>query len=559
MIKIRQALQLCNDKTKYNEFNEGLELFDKIIMDLNNMTVIRKKALIELNKIECEIANDKIARLRDTIPLYMETGKTNEMIKNVELLLSILENPQFNSYERLTIATCLYNNNLIEYCYSAFLHIINDISILLQYRIDSARYLIYSEIEENVNIAKKMILGFLELDSYKSIFKYKMIASFLSETGLSTMLNFYNLNVKCDPNWLFELQKVFFWDTRNDYIHRTLSARYMLQRPNNIVDEEYKIKLCDELINIATNAMATIDDITIRNEEQRLTIDDIIADETNNIRANAVDVLLENGVNGKYKNEARKIMRILGYENIRGKKVENLFNKVETLFSNRHNVHDSSIEKSIKDFVTKVTKNYLGEMKTYENVHGEISNVIYKSNLTADQRERAFNGLNRYSIDTATFTDLEISMKDLLIHVWRLINKHSQDEIKELHSRLLNELIDMSGTCSSGHFSRLVNILSGFDFEVKISWEDQLHGNIVGRMEKRIRNIEDTEFRENVILGMDKDSSDLEKDCYLKFIMDNVNDLKKELYYEFVTQKYIKEDEFEKYFKDGMEKLGLIN
>ena len=51
----------------------------------------------------------------------------------------------------------------------------------------------------------------------------------------------------------------------------------------------------------------------------------------------------------------------------------------------------------------------------------------------------------------------------------------------------------MSGTCSSGFVSRLVNCLSGFgdDITVGISFEEQLIGNFIGRLNAYIRKIDD--------------------------------------------------------------------
>ena len=72
--------------------------------------------------------------------------------------------------------------------------------------------------------------------------------------------------------------------------------------------------------------------------------------------------------------------------------------------------------------------------------------------------------------------------------MWCYITDHKHE--KELKKRLLEELEDMSGTCSSGFLSRLVNVVSGFgDFSIRISWQDQIIGNLTGRINKEIKNI----------------------------------------------------------------------
>jgi hypothetical protein len=57
--------------------------------------------------------------------------------------------------------------------------------------------------------------------------------------------------------------------------------------------------------------------------------------------------------------------------------------------------------------------------------------------------------------------------------------------------RLFEELEDMSGTCSSGFLSRLVNVVSGFDenLSIRISWQDQIISNFVARLNSLAQKI----------------------------------------------------------------------
>jgi len=66
-----------------------------------------------------------------------------------------------------------------------------------------------------------------------------------------------------------------------------------------------------------------------------------------------------------------------------------------------------------------------------------------------------------------------------------------QEDIKtELYKRMLQELESMSGTCSSGFASRLVNIISGFgNFNIRISFQDQIISNFTGRLNAKARAI----------------------------------------------------------------------
>jgi hypothetical protein len=69
-------------------------------------------------------------------------------------------------------------------------------------------------------------------------------------------------------------------------------------------------------------------------------------------------------------------------------------------------------------------------------------------------------------------------------------------------TRLIEELEDMSGTCSSGFLSRLINTISGFgDFTLRISFTDQIISNFVGRLNYYARKItdEDSPFRTDLL------------------------------------------------------------
>jgi hypothetical protein len=66
---------------------------------------------------------------------------------------------------------------------------------------------------------------------------------------------------------------------------------------------------------------------------------------------------------------------------------------------------------------------------------------------------------------------------------------------------MLQELEEMSGTCSSGFASRLVNIISGYGgFNIRISFEDQIISNFAGRLNAAARDI----TSKNSIFRIDK-------------------------------------------------------
>lgn len=514
MSKLEQAIDLCKDQKDNINFSKGLKLFDDLIMNRLLMPATRAKATMELYKIAKDEAIDKITRSRDSIPFLKNSEEAD---REAEFLTKISKEPTMSSHERLMCAVSLYNNDFVGYCYDLFMHIMNDISVLIKYRVDASRYLLYSEIDENVLAAKRAILKFIDTKEYPSEYRYNIISSFNTKTGLFTLFNATRLDVKYSEKFLYKLQNKFFWNKKNGR-ERILSGQHMLSMSEKNVSDKEKRKIIEELFDIAENGI------------------DGNMDE--NIRADAVDVIVRLG-------NARELImaqQMLGQLGERGKK---------TMYHDKQNIHDSSINKSVNEYIEQLG-NTTEDVENFQNVHTEISKIIYSSEFKSADRIKAFKSLNRISIDTATFTKKNLTTAEVCAHIWRLINKHKPEEIEQLKKRLVEEMIDMADTCSTGHVGRLVNVLSGYDFALKISWEEQVNSNISARLETRIKNIKDEELQEKIVVGMSENCEDEDRDAYIKFIEENAKSLKEELYKEFVEEGYINSKQFEKYFESGI-------
>ncbi len=543
MSKLNQAIKMCENPDNHQEFTKGLWIFNELIMNSLLATPARIKALLCLLKIAPDEASDKIARIRDCIPFLID--KPDDLERELKLLSSLIEQPQINSHDRLLCAVCLYNNDFIEKCYDLFSHLANDISLLIDYRVEATRYLLYSEIVDHVKTARKCLLGIIGADEYPSEYRYKVIAGFITKTGLSTMLNFDRLNVEYNEKFLYQLQNKFFWNLKNNNRERILSGQHMLDMDQKTISVDGKNKIVEELLKIAREAIA---------EGQHDDPDTA----TENLRADAADVVLRLG-SADQKAQAHEIIKNLGFTyGAEGKRIKTLSEKHRTAYTDRQNVHNSSINKCINDFISQIITKTDEKIDTYQTTHAEVTDLIYNTNILSKNRIKAFKSLNRISIDTATFTDYRVTPAEIFVHVWRLIKAHANDEpngleiVDELKKRLVEELIDMADTCSSGHASRLVNILSGYDVQIKISWEEQVHSNMAARMQKNIQSITDEELQEKVVMGMSDDADPEDRNAFVKFVSDNMPMLKKELHKEFVEEGYIKNDQFEKYFETGV-------
>jgi len=150
-----------------------------------------------------------------------------------------------------------------------------------------------------------------------------------------------------------------------------------------------------------------------------------------------------------------------------------------TIYNDRQNVHDSTIQKSIQTSIFKLLKRPLGNT-TIDSVFNQ---VMDDSVLT----EKTKCLIGEYCTEPSVHSILQITFTDLFIAVWNTIqnSKYSQ-EIK----RILNtELQDAECQCFTGRMSRLINCLNGFDPDIQIQIADKAQiSNIVILVKERLES-----------------------------------------------------------------------
>ena len=300
-----------------------------------------------------------------------------------------------------------------------------------------------------------------------------------------------------------------------------------------------------------------------------------------NTRADACDTLINVGTTEVYKEEAKDILLKLG--NIGGR-------IAKTVYDNAQNVHNTKIEESSLN-VIRFLLNVDSGKTDLEGVLKEIEGEIIEGEMCSkEKKDRIKVSLNRLVIDRSYYHNTSLST--ILIKVWSYIEakeEGEEDQKKELKKRLLEELDEMSGTCSSGFLLRLLNTLSGFEDQatLSISFEDQIVSNFVGRLNgyaKRIGEsssvfyekerlkeviklvgrrgeVEDmsfeekekvvTEFGENVLMELCEDTSQWgRRTNFLLFFRTYLPVLQKELYEEFKS--YLTDSEIDLYMRKAI-------
>lgn len=504
---------------KKGEISKSISLYNNLC--LSNLIPLddKIKIIISFTTIMPLEAYDMITRWRDLLSFK----KDKELEENVELLKKISECFLIDSIRRIECAVSLYNGCFLNICYKAFNSIAIDEIVIPQHRIEATKYLFASQEDNYRKTAEETLLKITNSESLPSEFRYKTIASFNSKTGIATLMNWSKLKVAYNEKFLYTLQNAFFNNTDNDVKDRILSGQNLIQMGSVKQDEK------DKIIEILL-AFGKREDL---NE---------------NTRADATDVVLRLGTPEQI-TIARQLISELGRSGLSG-------NKVKTIYNDSQNVHEFSDQ--AEAFIERIIKENTGEIRSYSDVHQEAVN---KSKFFIDEKEgrdAVLRALHRISVDTATFTSYKATISDIFVYVWDRVQKLREQFGDEPEKRLIEELVDMKDTCSSGHCNRFINALSEFDGNFTISWDAQIIANLSGRMQAKIRDCSDEELKYKLALADSELADEDDKEAYKTFIEDNLITIKKELKEEFVGEGHVKEDIFERAFKRGAEEWGIL-
>ena len=348
----------------------------------------------------------------------------------------------------------------------------------------------------------------------------------------------------------FHLYKSLLSFTRNKnnlMMYRILSSQYLLQSIKELMSEDEIKEVENCLLDFAEN------------EENEY-----------NLRADASDVLLSLG-SDEMKIKGREIIMKLG-------------GKGNTVFENKQNVHVKEIEKSVMKILeticyVPIMKNNDDESINFDYVDEEIQKLVDDTN----DKEKILISLNRIRMDRTLYSTLSITLSVVIVKLWSYIC--SNENKIEMQKRLLQELEDMAGTCSSGFISRLVNTISGFgELSIQISFEDQVISNFSARLNSYAQKIceEDSIFRHQALdaviklyLKENPEKDDIVVDAiieefydavlnemmlsssdyknrprFLLFFRTYMSKIREEMFKEFIE--YVSESEFDLYFRKAL-------
>lgn len=367
----------------------------------------------------------------------------------------------------------------------------------------------------------------------------------------------------------------FLFNIKNFTMHRILSAQYLLKHIE--LEDIERIKIQETILSLS--------------QDNELDYD---------LRADAADLLLNLGTDN-YKTLGREIIQMLGQiegdvktiydnkQNVHTEEIEkSILNIIEILSSyptlkvneneidfiyvktqidtilNDKKLKPTNNDTLLKDHINyyddyfrdkincKNCNNYIGciYIKNISCVNCKENNKECKMSSTTEKYcsndcEKQFNtynkiylSLNRIEIDRSTY--LSNSLSRILVKIWSYIQINEFKE--ELIKRLLQELEEMSGTCSSGFVGRLINTLSGFsDLTINISFQDQIISNFIGRLNSYTRKITDISspfYNDRLydVLELMLRNMDIPKNKPIKLIIDDHLEKKREEKIEFAIE-----------------------
>lgn len=548
-----QLISNKNMNTNINELNENIndnEDYSEIDIailstDLTIDDTVRKAAI---QKFCSENPNDALEAINKLVGIYIFSR-----IKMLEkFIYDLCVNSTIQNNYKLILASGLCTSGL-DIGYDAMNYIClnwgNDIPTPI--KVESIFTLM--EAEKYRGNALEYFISVINNQVIECDYRYKTILA----------LEIREINNK--DYFIKEACLAFLFNTQNMTKYRILSGQYLLQKCKEIDNQRVEQVLLDFALDIELDY---------------------------NIRADSADVILRLGTDNN-KKIARKVINDLGTSNSENK----------TIYGNSQNVHTGEIEKSVIDTLEFLHKQQQSNVNkyTFEGIKKEIDDLL-KLEENKKNAEKIHIALNRIYMDRALYSTYNCTLMSIFIRIWSYIqlSNHKTEMIK----RLLEELTETADTCSSGYISRLINCISGFDDEnigIRISWEDQIIANFIGRFNSRLERLYDEwseggkknamilslitaknqklninriiksnepekmieyfltkntledcldMFQEEILNDMSTDKPAVQKTCYLTFFRYTLADLRDELYNEF--KEHITDGEFDIYMQKSV-------
>lgn len=183
----------------------------------------------------------------------------------------------------------------------------------------------------------------------------------------------------------------------------------------------------------------------------------------------------------------------------------------ENIYSDSQNVHNKNINNNVIKALTYLYNKYLDKLisdcqdkfLTLEEMKDIIlfSDILKSLYIQYPKKQKIILNTIQYIMKNISyFGPQKLTLQDAFIALWYFINDHVHK--KELTDRLLEEMKEMEGYCSTGHIARLMNVIQGFTEDenlcIRISNLEQYNAVIKNYLNNELKKCTD----EKVIDGM---------------------------------------------------------
>ena len=391
--------------------------------------------------------------------------------------------------------------------------------------------------------------------------------------------NFKNLNdiVICD--YLFSL---FYYCNDIEMLDRLNISTYIVWNSNNQqqIDAVY-----DKIMDIASSRYydnkikANAIDILMRSNNkkyidnskillERLRQEERIQDTNNNVhqirsRINNLKKQVKNSfeVFDDYDIELQNVL----LEQIRNLQIyeNNIIrnqNQKASVYNDTQNVHNHEINENVLNIASSIVNNNSKTLSDIFIIEDELKKYYPEYEKHQVEIERS---LNRIKNDSSKFRD-GITISIIFDKIIGIISnsKYKSEMIK----RLGEELYEMNGLCSTGHMSRLINVIQGFDdipneLQIKINPKDEIYANIQSYLSSEIQKSDNYEQLMDDMIDTNVEN----KKRFISFVSDKMKNKVKEFKKDYnniidsTTLKLNVEDSLINYLKNENDVKMIMN
>lgn len=176
---------------------------------------------------------------------------------------------------------------------------------------------------------------------------------------------------------------------------------------------------------------------------------------------------------------------------------------IRTVYSDSQNVHNTKINQSVLSVARHIVGLYnyqIGldnELVSDEQLLNRIGRY-----LNTKYGNRLKESLDFISTSVATF-GINISLQDVFRAIWLWMGDQKPDLRNDLEKRLVDELREMEGYCTTGHLARLINVIQGFtdddNLTIKIADKDRAKSVVVAFLSKCVKESGDEKLLEEML------------------------------------------------------------